>query len=154
MAVISQSGAAMKDAIADQPDRSSVLADERGWVEDQLRRAPWHEVLWQHKRWLMCICASGRVSGGSGRADEREPSFRPADWQPSGWPGADCREQEDELECGGEGLTFEEELLAAMSKHATEAQRRSAERCAQMHRDWCAQWRKPPPPGDSSPCEP
>ena len=53
MAVISQSGAAMKDAIADQPDRSSVLADERGWVEDQLRRAPWHEVLWQHKRWLM-----------------------------------------------------------------------------------------------------
>ena len=31
----------------------SLLEDELRWIEDQIRRVPWNEVLWHHRRWLL-----------------------------------------------------------------------------------------------------
>ena len=32
---------------------NDMHAEELRWVDAQIRRAPWHEVLWHHRRWLL-----------------------------------------------------------------------------------------------------
>ena len=51
-----------------------LLANELTWVADQLRRAPWHEVLWLHRRWVL-----GRMHGrGASDAESAdEAAFAP-----------------------------------------------------------------------------
>ena len=40
---------------------AALLDDELHWALTQIRRAPWHEVLWQHRRWLLCWRAQRRA---------------------------------------------------------------------------------------------
>jgi hypothetical protein len=135
---------------------SSLLAEELLWVDGQIRRAPWHEVLWQHRRWLLCMNAGAGGSAAvstlgiagaecqraAGLGVERPaPAFRPADHErpigggAAGGVHAGSPPQEEGVEAS---------LLAGMSRHVSDQQRAAAHRWAQCHRHWCEQWRKPP----------
>jgi len=110
------------------------IGREVGWAVEQIRRAPWQEVLWQHHRILLCWLAAGPPTGPILRAThraepagfERGPAFRPADAHV---------DSEAELAAGGE-------WLAEALRYATPEQREVAGRYAARHEQWCAEWRK------------
>ena len=116
--------APLDDVVAPLDD-VSLLVEERIWVEAQLTRSPWHEVLWHHRRWLLCLpgCMAAPLDSA-----ERGPAFRPAESTPA-----------DFLPPGSEELAF-------ATRHASTTQREASARNSLLHAEWCAQWRKAPVP--------
>ncbi|KAL1502941.1 hypothetical protein AB1Y20_011012 [Prymnesium parvum] len=90
--------------------RASLLDEELEWCVGQMRRTPWHECLWQHRRILLCwkAAAAGGEAGGEG-------CVRPVE---------EAAAALDEL-CRTSGLLPDQ--LARV------------ERCAWVHAAWCSQ---------------
>ena len=142
---------------------AALLDDELHWALVQIRRAPWHEVLWQHRRWLLCWRAQRRavthqpvVTWIAAAPDApsvvavtstvasvssivplaRAPTFVPAD-------GSD--DAEEQL---APGSACWDPATNVPLRDATADQRTAAERCALLHSQWCQLPRKPPPARD------
>ena len=81
-------------------------------------------------------------TGAAANRERPGQAFRPADVErPSSAAASEAQGGSPPAEEGG----VEGSLLSGMSRHVSDQQRAAAQRWACGHRQWCEQWRKPPP---------
>ena len=146
---------------------AALLDDELHWALTQIRRAPWHEVLWQHRRWLLCWRAQRRavthqlvvtwiaaapdapsaatvsstVSSVSSTVSSVS-SVVPLARAPTVVPADGSDDAEEQL---APSSACWDPATNVPLRDATAEQRAAAERCALLHSQWCQLPRKPPP---------
>ena len=146
---------------------AALLDDELHWALTQIRRAPWHEVLWQHRRWLLCWRAQRRavthqlvvtwiaaapdapsaatvsstVSSVSSTVSSVS-SVVPLARAPTFVPADGSDDAEEQL---APSSACWDPATNVPLRDATAEQRAAAERCALLHSQWCQLPRKPPP---------